>query len=107
LSDVFSPPQNVSTNVRFKLTITIKKVSIHVCANIETNISSVKKYIYVRFPIILTGKWEMKTPKKNFEMLYLDLLSFESRRDIQAEIENLLDNGFNRKQALRFLRGDN
>lgn len=40
------------------------------------------------------------------EMLLLDLLQSEnSNRDIQAELENLMDNGFTRKEALARLKG--
>jgi hypothetical protein len=59
------PPQNVRSNVRFKLTLSILLCLKHLCAELKTNILSVKNYKYVRFPIFLTGMWKV-TAKKNF-----------------------------------------
>ena len=58
------PPQNVRSNVRFKLTLSIVLCLKHLSRKHKTNKLSVKNYIYVRFPIILTGMWKVNSEKK-------------------------------------------
>ena len=48
--------------------------------------------------------WRVAPRGKQTEMLFLDLLTSETGRDIEAELENLLDNGFSREEALKMLK---
>jgi len=67
----------------------------------------VKRYIYVRFPIFLTGKWEMKNVKKILRKVLWVLHEAFSLRGNVVWINHRIQEYQEAIDELKQMRGDN
>ena len=76
-------------------------MSKHLCAELKTNILSVKNYKYVRFPIFLTGMWKVSSTKKNF-LTFFEFVDKNAEKWLEEMGEDFYkEEMIKRKEALR------